>query len=234
MKPTRFLVVLLAGATMATACGETDAPDQEVAAEEEVRAQLAAFRAEVQSAMETLRLDVMRMEQNLTEDQRERWEELADRVDRVEDGVHRNVMRLEEAERVATEEEARAVQGETSGQLAELEAEVTRVELQLAADGGELSSKAEQKLQALRADLDEIARSAAAYAEAEGLDPREVEELRSELDEVRAELATLQELPEDAPEFSDVREEVSQRVAELTREVRGIWYDTRLMGAEAT
>lgn len=204
----------------------------EVPRAEEMSRQLDAFRSEVQAAMGDLRSDIQRMEENLVEDQQERWEQLSSRVEQMEETVQRDLERLEAADA----QEARAVRDDASEVLAELEAEVARADMELATDSEELSSRAEEKLARLELDLDDIARAVREYRETLPADPdaeeqehdlRALEGLRTELDELRTNIARVPEVAEDDPEFADVRDELSERLATLTREVRELWYGAR-------
>jgi hypothetical protein len=59
------------------------------------------------------------------------------------------------------------------------------------------------------------------------VDPARLDELRADLNELRTRIAEIEAEDEEASRLAEVREEVSTRVAEATREVREAWYDTR-------
>jgi hypothetical protein len=59
------------------------------------------------------------------------------------------------------------------------------------------------------------------------VDPARLDDLRSELNDLRARIAAIEAEAEEPSRLAEVREEVSTRVAGATREVREALYDTR-------
>jgi len=262
MSYKRFPVPLAIVAVVAAGCGgddrqetfvdesfdtyETSAP-----VTQELSAQITAFRAEVESTMSMLAADIRDMQQELREDQRERWEELTERIEENETAVRTSLARLDAMDA----EEARSARSDAAENLAELEAEVTRAELELAATPQEMIEKAEQRLSLLESDLSEIERQVAAHTPvpAPPLDPQpgavapdaslppasrptvngeRIEELRGEIAEARIELMRLSQAPMDSEDVADARDSLPDTIAELTREVRETWYDARWIGEE--
>jgi hypothetical protein len=190
------------------------------------------------------------LQSEVREDQRERWESIVSRVEAIDSEVEESMARLQ----IATENEANAVQEEAAERLADLEGAVVEAELEVIAERDALIVEAGRRLNRLEADLDEVARiiwetgiplpttpeagpqiptpgaGTLSTPSASGrvpVDPARVDELRAELSEVRARIAAIHAEAEEPTELAEVREEVSTRVAEATRDVREALYVPR-------
>jgi chromosome segregation ATPase len=258
MSKMRLWTFLLVAPVLGAGCGPGERPRDELSGGDEMAhelsAQLAAFRMEMESTMTLLAGQMERMQEEIRDDQRTHWEELSSRIRDAEEAARASLERLEAIDAA----DAQAARSEATEQIAQLESEVTLVELELAAQDREgLLARAEDKLRSLERDIEEIAQQVAefelsrapgAVSESPGQAPAEqtpfawspatapligwerLEELYAELAALREEIARLGALPTDSPAFVERSELLPETVAELTREVKVAWYDAWWIG----
>jgi hypothetical protein len=210
----------------------------------EMRAQLEAFRADVDSVLSELRSEIEEMREGLREEDTDRWTQVSTRVEETRGDVLEDMDRLETAD----EDEARRIRDRASERIAELEADVVRSDLELTRDAQTFAQKMDEHLTELESDLAELGAHAAQRPEdvdrrddgdpdpdaAERirdavdwtgeLDEQEIENLREELIELREEMARVPERAAEDNGFESVRDDLSGRVGDLTEDIKRHWY----------
>ncbi len=246
MKRTiRTTILATFAALTAAACGPSeergDQWAEDVPGFSEAGAHLETLRAEVEATLNELRDEIDQMREELRDEPNEHLTRVSAQVEQTRGEVLSELRRLETADM----EEAHRIRERASERIAELEADVVRSELDGARDPGTLSEKVDGRLAELESDLIELERyvadrprdpadehamerarefppedrAAVARAPVQTLDREELGNLWEALMETREEAALISE-----GEFEDKREELSDRVAELTREVRKHWH----------
>jgi DNA repair exonuclease SbcCD ATPase subunit len=226
---TLMLGAVLAFVTVPVACGQPEPAEEprEVSA-----AELQEFRNEVTAALQSIQFELQAMQDRIARADPDDWEELRTTAQRTENEVLTELDRLA----TATAEEAREVRKAATERLAELEAEVARSEVETSENREELRETTENKIVSLEANLAQL-RNQIHMPPMEPVDPEaqlpppspvsreEIGELEDRLAELRIDLRELATASEE--DIADYREQFGDEVAELTREVRTVWYSVR-------
>lgn len=240
---TVFALTLVATAACGTDNDQTwtdsDADTVAVAPTPEMRAQFTAMRSEVDSVMGHLRREVETRQQAATGDTLEAW---TDTYAKVADRRGDLLVRLDDLDR-ASVNDARSIRSDVASDLADLEADVVRQKLRLGWDDQASSADVEEHLVRLEQNLDTIeARSRAIHAGATAQrQPGEqrqyddasrhipstddIRSLREDIHEARRDAAELRMVTID--DRRDRMDNVSNQIADLTRDVRTHWYNAK-------
>jgi len=216
-----------------------------VAPTPEMRAQFTALRSEVDSVVGHLRREVETRQQAATGDTLEAW---TDTYTKVADQRGDLLVRLDELDR-ASVDDARNLRRDVASDLAELEADVVRQKFRLGWDDQASSADVEEHLVRLEQNLDTIeSRSRAIHAgttaQHQATDQRQpgeqrqyddtarhmpstddIRSLREDIHEARRDAAELRMVTRD--DRRDLMDDVSNQIADLTRDVRTHWYNVR-------
>ncbi len=213
-----------------------------------MQAQFAAFRAEVETAATDLRSEVEASREEMTGEDLEIWNDASEWVEEARVELMTGLDRLDRA----GADEASAIRDDIASDLAEMEAESARREIRIDTTVDRTAQAIEERLNELEGNLEEISAHrqmtmnqgpADGHADPEAYAMRfprsdsmgvmhrsegdaDVEALREEIRSIREDVVYLN-TTEDQGELADVREGLSDRVAELTEDVKRHWYNAR-------
>jgi len=227
----RITCLMTALALVATACGpgedRIDQFDQDPVTIDGTQATLVDLqqvRSDVDSIMSSLRTEVEALRGEVREDRIDRWTQLTSDVEETRGEVMESLRQVEAADR----DEAHRIRERTSERLAEIEADVARNEIELTADAPTLERRVDEHVQRLQSDIGYLQDQLRDYQTRDrgddgwlnlsrGLDADHFADWQDELAEIRSDL---RERTADGDAVEDIASDLSDRVADLTRDVR--------------
>jgi hypothetical protein len=160
MKPLRHAVLMgMTVAVVASGCGPADERDDRWdddvvgAPAPEMTVQVAAVRSDVDAIVDSLRSEIDELSAGARDEPLERWSDVSVKLEETRGEVLQDLDDLDAGET----DEARRVRDRAAERIAELEAEVARVDLEFAPDLQAVRTRAEERLAELEDNLSELA-----------------------------------------------------------------------------